>query len=103
MSPPPKIERILKMAKFLAVVDHMAHYKKDWTYIRLSSGSKMHAFIEAATKGFQRSDVGCVVVLKRTADCEYRTIARIYPSGTLEEFTDVGDDTWAIDDFEMEN
>lgn len=91
------------MKKYLAAVDHMAHYKKDWTYVRLSSGSKMHALVEAATKGFQRSDVGCVVVLKRIAECEYRTIARIYPSGTVEELTGVCDDTWIIDDFEMEN
>lgn len=91
------------MSKYLAAVDHMAHYNKDRTYIRVNSGSKMLAFVEAATKGFQRSDVSCVVILKQITDCKYQITARIYPSGVVEELAGVCDETWTIYDFEIDD
>lgn len=72
------------MAKFLAAVTHYGCYHKEWTYIQLEGSSKNCAFVEAAVKGFQRSDVQYVDVLKQVKDGDYLVAARIYPSGKHE-------------------
>lgn len=72
------------MAKFLAAVKHYEFYHKEWTFIQLEGSSKNCAFVEAAVKGFQRSDVQFVDVLKQVNDGDCLVVARVYPSGKHE-------------------
>lgn len=70
--------------KYIIAIDHKASSDKTWSYFELTNSKRDLAIAEGIFKGFQQSEVHCVLVLKQVSKHQYKLMLRVFGNGFVE-------------------